>query len=221
MWLGALVPAVLALMAVFTVDAPAARAQLLDVWPGAVVTLIDHVEVFGDGLGVLLILAAVYCLDPTRRRRLPRLMVCCYGAGIAANIVKAIVGRHRPFQWLNEVTEPGAIPWDGTWLPLGTNGTAWQSFPSGHTATAVGLALGLTKLYPQGGRFFATLAAVVAVQRVMTDMHFVSDVLAAASLAWLTTAALYGRGPIARRFDQFEAAKLSHAPDDISKKLAA
>lgn len=202
--LGFAVPALLAATATVTVDAPAARARWLEEWPGELVSLVNHGEVFGDGLGALVILAGVWFLDPARRRCLPRLLAATFGAGAAANVVKACLGRPRPFQWLAQGGVGAPWSWDGSWFPFGANGTALQSFPSGHTATAVGLALGLAALYPQGRCYFAALAALVAVQRVMTDMHYVSDVLAGAAAAWLVAAALFRIRAIDARFQRFE-----------------
>ncbi len=201
---GFLLLALPAIGAFVTIDVSAARARLLDAWPGEIVSWINHGEVFGDGLGALTILAGVWFLDPRRRRCLPRLLAVTFGSGAAANVVKACLGRPRPFQWLADGGLGGTWPAAEAWLPLGTNGTAWQSFPSGHTATAVGLALGLGALYPQGRRYFAALAALVAVQRVMTDMHFVSDVLAGAATAWLTASTVFLAPSIHARFARFE-----------------
>jgi membrane-associated phospholipid phosphatase len=68
-----------------------------------------------------------------------------------------------------------------------------QSFPSGHTATAVGLALALSSLYPGGRRLFALLAVLAASQRVLFDAHFLSDTLVAAGIACFVAAFLRDR----------------------------
>ena len=122
---GFLLLALPAIGAFLTLDVPAARATLLDAWPGEIVSWINHGEVFGDGLGALTILAGVWFLDPRRRRCLPRLLAATFGAGAAANVVKACVGRPRPFQWLADGGLGGTWPAADAWLPLGTNGTAW------------------------------------------------------------------------------------------------
>ena len=58
-----------------------------------------------------------------------------------------------------------------------------QSFPSGHTATAVGLAFGLGWLYPRGRWLFLGFAVLAAFQRVESSAHFVSDTFCGAAIA--------------------------------------
>src|SRR5205085_3392147 len=91
------------------------------------------------------------------------------GAGIAADIVKMMVWRVRPYHFDFEgsvaTTFRGVFP--GT-----TAGSAGQSLPSAHVATAVGLCLALSAMFPRGRRFFVLLAALVALQRVATGAHF-------------------------------------------------
>lgn len=56
------------------------------------------------------------------------------------------------------------------------------SFPSGHTMTAVSIAVVLSAFYPQleGTLLFA--ACSIAVSRIVLGMHFLSDVVAGAAL---------------------------------------
>ena len=187
------------------IDGPAARMHLTVDLPKTVVQWLNQAETFGNGAGVVFFFVAVAALDPRRARCVVRLACATWGAGIAANIVKLTIGRCRPYLWLQGDYE--ATP---TWeqfqgiLPLGLNEHEWQSFPSAHTATACGLALGLSALYPQGRRLFLGLAAMVACQRVAGDMHYVSDTLFAAAIAWCVARGLYGDTVLARRFTAWE-----------------
>ena len=213
--------AVLAAAAVPTIDGPLAVAAMHTELPHFVFTMIIHSEVFGDGCGVLFFFAAVWLLDPARRRCLPRLIACAYGSGLAVNVVKLFVARARPFYWLEQQGGKG-LPSFGEWFPMGGNGTAWQSFPSGHTATAVGLALGLAALYPRGRVLFLSLAVLVGCQRVVNDMHYVADVLAAAIVAIWTTTALFRSRTITERFERFEAkGRTATAVEETPRRLAA
>jgi membrane-associated phospholipid phosphatase len=212
--------ALLAAAAVPTVDGPLAVASMHTDLPHFVFTMIIHSEVFGDGCGVLFFFVAVWLLDPARRRCLPRLIACAYGSGLAVNVVKLFIARARPFYWLEQQGGKG-LPSFGEWLPLGSNGTAWQSFPSGHTATAVGLALGLAALYPRGRVLFLAMAVLVGCQRVVNDMHYVADVLAAAIVAIWTTTAIFRSRTIARRFEKFEAKGRAAAVEEAPRRLAA
>ncbi len=187
------------------VDGPVARLNLTTDLPKTVVQWLNQAETFGNGAGVVFFFVAVAALDPRRTRCVVRLACATWGAGIAANVVKLTIGRCRPYLWIQGNPESTS-----TWeqfqglLPLGLNEHEWQSFPSAHTATAFGLAFGLSTIYPQGRRLFIGLAAMVACQRVAGDMHYVSDTLFAAAIAWCVARGLYGDTPLARRFTAWE-----------------
>ena len=77
--------------------------------------------------------------------------------------------------------------------PLATSSSrSAQSFPSAHTATAVGLALGLGSLYPQGRRYFAALAALAA----ETPLCVVLDLVLGSDATPLHTALTRRRLPV-------------------------
>lgn len=182
--------AAVALLPIDVAVADACREKRL---PGDLVKLLNFVEVFGHGAGVALILACAVVLDPPRRRGLVPVLICAYGAGLAADAVKLSVERTRPVAF-----EPGGHVADSFrgWFPARHGTRAWrhtqQSFPSGHTATAAGLAAGLSWLYPHGRRLFAVLAWGVACQRIAATAHFPSDTAAGAALGCAIAAACLG-----------------------------
>lgn len=136
-------------------------------------------EFFGHGLAVVLIVWGVHQLDPARRWALPRVLSGAWLSGIAANVVKMCIVRIRPhhFQFDGTVWETF-----GQWLPLASAGSRGQSFPSGHAATAFGLAVVLAWLYPRARWFFGAMAVLVACQRVAGGAHYLSDVLVGAAI---------------------------------------
>jgi membrane-associated phospholipid phosphatase len=79
-----------------------------------------------------------------------------------------------------------------------------QSFPSGHTAAAVGLAIGLAWLYPRGRWMFYAFALIAASQRWANRDHFVSDSCAGAAIATCVAAFVLGGSALQRWFDRFE-----------------
>ena len=167
------------------VDLPIARWCAGDPVPGDLHKLIMLAEVFGHGSGVLLILLSVAALDSNRRRYLPRLVACAYGAGLVVDVIKLGVARLRPhsFDLSGSVADSFV-----TWLPLLSDlqqpyGSQLQSFPSAHAATAVGLAFGLSWLYPHGRRLFVLLALLACLQRVVAGDHYLSDTLAGSAVA--------------------------------------
>lgn len=178
----------LATASVFTIDGPVAQFDGLNV-PGDLRRIVQLAEVFAHGTGIAVILVVMGTLDRERRIYLPRACVLTFLPGVIASAVKLLVTRERP----RSFDSRGAASESFLGLP-GTPGVSeLQSFPSGHTATAVGLAFALSSLYPRGRYLFAGLALLAAMQRVLFEAHFVSDTLAAAGIACFVSAALRER----------------------------
>lgn len=185
-------------------DVTIARSVAESTVPGDLRDVLTWSEAFAHGVGVALIAAAVVLIDRPRRRYWPRILVTAYLAGILANVVKQVVARSRPSAYLSEhaaLAEPPST--FIAWFPLVTFPT-WkdalqseiQSFPSGHTATAVGFACGLSFVYPRGRWLFVCLATLAAIQRIAFGAHYLSDVLVGAAIACLTGALLCPRQPV-------------------------
>lgn len=173
-------------------DLPLARWAAGRDYPRAVRELMSISEAFGHGIGVTLIVITIYVLDRARRRRLPRLIAAVLSSGLGANLVKLLIGRDRPSA--ADLSQTDAIGTFAGWLPLAHNGSLHQSFPSAHTATAVGLALMLSALYPRGRWLFAALAVSVGAQRVLGSAHFLSDVMTGAAVGWFLAFAFVRSG---------------------------
>ncbi len=207
------------------IDLLVAEYWLYSRTPRTLEKLLGAAEYFGHGMGVALILLTVFLAFPQLRWAVPRLAAVSLGSGLLTNLLKvSVIARARPYH-LKELfggsgsLEPGTTIWDSfaNWIPalaaLGWGAaenlrSSLQSFPSSHTATAVGLALGLSWLFPRGRWWFCCLAALVALQRVTTDHHYPSDVFAGAAVAWMMGIALLGSGwsgsPVARQFARLE-----------------
>lgn len=178
----------LAIVAVFTLDGPLARYGL-DQIPGDLRRLVQLSEVYAHGTGVVMIFLVIWALDHELRSFVPRLAILTFLPGIVARMGKLLVARQRPMAFGSEgVASDSFLGFPGV-------GGAWelQSFPSGHTATAVGLAIVLSYVYPRGRHLFAVFAVLAAAQRVMSDAHFLSDTLVSAGIACMVTAALRDR----------------------------
>ncbi len=196
-------PALLVVAAmVMAADGSIAQWFLQSNYPKLLAEFIEVCEPFGNGFGVMLLALVVYQLDVAHRRALPRLLACSLGAGIAANGIKLVIARTRPYAF---DFEGGALATFGGWFPFLRGGAAVQSFPSGHTATAVGLAAALAWLYPRGRWTFAVLAVLVACQRMHSGSHYLSDVLVGGALGLIFARACLGPGWLATSFDRFEA----------------
>lgn len=152
---------------------PALIQRPLDEW-------LEICESFGHGFGAFLIVIAVWVLSPGSRRYWPWMLGSCWGSGMLANAVKALVRRTRPRDFDLAI---GSV-WK-TFSQAASPGMPMQSFPSAHTATAVGLAVMLSTLFPRGRWFFSMMAALVGMQRIVSVSHFPSDVFAGAFVGWL------------------------------------
>lgn len=206
------------------VDLPLAQHGTFSRLPGEFRKLISLSEVFAHGLGVAVILIAVLVLVPTRRRQVPRVAACAFLSGIVASGLKLVVARARPYRlqesWPETVwgTFQGFLPGINENQATDAVGHAIQSFPSGHTATAVGLAIGLTWMFPKGKWLFASLALLAAIQRIEVRAHFLSDTLMGASVAFFFAGMLIRDTRLGRWFTRFENRSVSKPMDGVSDR---
>ena len=91
---------------------------------------------------------------------------------LTAGIVKNFFLRPRPFEWLS-----------GNNLDFFSNG---NSFPSGHTAHFFGLFLPIVFLYSRYS-WIIILPVFVALSRILANDHYLGDVIAAITIAFLFT----------------------------------
>ncbi len=181
-WLWLLAAAVMLIagaIAAFNVDCIVAQWFFQSRGPRYLHDLATISELFGRGECVLLVAILMWRLDRTRHWAIPGLAATALLSGLAADGVKMLIGRVRPhhFDILKSV-------WSsfGPWLPLGSLGSPNQSFPSAHTATAMGLAIGLMVVYPAARWLFCLAPILVAYQRMDSGAHFLSDVLCGAAV---------------------------------------
>jgi membrane-associated phospholipid phosphatase len=166
------------------VDMPVARFCRHGEYPRFIADVLNNAEPFGHAAGVVLIVVTVFALDPRAQWLGPALAASALGAGVAANVVKLTIARTRPRNF--DLLHGTLADTFGGWFPVFSQGATGQSFPSAHTATAVGLAVMLGAAYPRGRWWFATLAVLVGLHRIQASAHYPSDVCVGAALGWLT-----------------------------------
>lgn len=106
-------------------------------------------------------------------------------SALLTHALKWAVGRARPHQAL------GAF----TYEPFSQT-DHMNSFPSGHTSSAVTIALLLGLYFPRLRGVFWFFAAVVALERIVTRNHYPSDVIAGAGIGVLAVLVAWrGLGP--------------------------
>lgn len=138
-------------------------------------------EAFAHGSGVIVILLALYLCGVPRGKVL-QILILSAGAGVTANLLKSLFTRVRPY-----ARDALAVVENSTAFQEMGSGSFWdasvRSFPSGHSATAVGFALALAYVFPQGRWLFLAVALVACYQRVYVGAHYPSDVLWGAAIA--------------------------------------
>jgi undecaprenyl-diphosphatase len=168
----------------------------------------EWAELFGDGLGVILYVLVIFLACRATRPYLPRVLICALGAGLLADLIKVLVVRLRP-----RAFDLGTGAWESfvgfrPWLAFQDSRLLWdsgtQSFPSAHTATAFGFAMGLGWLFPRWRWPVLVLAALVACQRVVVGAHFPSDVLVGAAVGHLLAALCLEPAALGGRLDAWE-----------------
>lgn len=165
-------------VAVLQLDAGiSASSREFDV-PGDLEKAIQLSETFGHSSGAAAILLSLYWVAVDHRRGLAGAILLTLASGVTANLMKGTVSRVRPHsvQMLEEE--------DGSLSKLRFWDSRQRSFPSGHAATAWGLALGLAFVFPRGTLLFATFACLASFQRLYCGAHYLSDVLAGAAIAF-------------------------------------
>ncbi|HYD01870.1 MAG TPA: phosphatase PAP2 family protein, partial [Phycisphaerales bacterium] len=135
---------------------------------------------------------------PPRRARLLDLGLALLAVGIVTLAMKLFIGRPRPRLGDHStfLFPTGTYP-----VPVGEGGAAggtvqlhaWDlsapshaqlwSMPSSHTAFAVGMAIFLAVLYPRLRWLVVALALIVAGGRLVFDAHWLTDVIAGATVS--------------------------------------
>ena len=209
------VPIALVLLgaAALFVDVPITRALVYDGHLNWADRVLEDIELLGHGTIVALLLLGIGLAAPRQWWMLPRVAAATFGGGILAGILKMTVARCRPFE------HPYA---ESVWhsfraiLPGITAGSVGQSFPSGHAATATGLAAALAIVFPKARWYFAAIAGLVALERVETGSHFLSDALWGAAVGYAMFLVAFGRGSVGQFFDRCELRWSGAVSDDAT-----
>lgn len=203
-------------VASLAVDLPVARWVQRGACPDWLEKLATLGETFGHGLGIVLIVLIIAVLDPGHRAAIPRILAASLGAGLAANVLKLLVARVRPHHF-----DLGGDALDSFagWLPVLSNASWQQGFPSSHMATAAGLAIVLSSFYPRGRWLFPGLAALAGMQRVLELAHFPSDVLWGAAVGCIFAPLCVYGGSISQAFDALERGLLARQSAELTTAI--
>jgi membrane-associated phospholipid phosphatase len=124
--------------------------------------------------------ACLYLRKRDATRLVITMMLASSVAGIIANTSRLTTGRTRPN---TTSVAPGwyGLRHDGKWL-IGRN--AYNSFPSGHTATAVGFFAPLAFVAPLVGVPMLLVGFTIAASRIYLGAHHLSDITVASLIAF-------------------------------------
>ena len=92
---------------------------------------------------------------------------------VVIQVLKRSFGRVRPEIWQASIAAPDRF-----------------SFPSGHAAAAMSVAIGFAHAFPYVAAPLVVLAVLVGLSRVVLGVHYPSDVFVGQTIAMLTAAAL-------------------------------
>ena len=157
----------------FTVDHYCFAFAIESKLPGDLRAFFQGIGFFGHGTGCFVAVLLIWSLDRKNKIAIPLVIGSTLVAGAITTVTKILVHRPRPF------VDQSATA-DGVTLSEAVFHNFLQSFPSGHTATAFALAVALSSLYKPGKTVFLLLATLVAIQRIISQNHFPSDVIAGA-----------------------------------------
>ena len=187
----------LALLAVgFALDRSVAewvqRAVPLDKRRPATRDLIFFLRLFGYFPFTLAVAVALGCFHPRRWTAALALFLSGVVVGALYSSIKWMTGRYRPVI--------GIAPFSFHPFPRGLLGLFHPEkalcFPSGDTTLAFATASCLAMLLPRWRVLFWLLAAITGAERVLENAHYVSDVIAGATLGtavgYFTTRAIVG-----------------------------
>ena len=164
---------------------------------------LESLQQYGQGATTILVVWAIWLLDPHRRKRLLDWLVAVLIAAAVTMPMKMLIGRPRP-----KFDDPGFFLGPFGAYPLGPDTGvrhAWEfwtgissdlwSMPSSHTVYAVVMSVFLATVYPRLRPLAITMAVLVAVSRVLFGAHYLSDVLVGAAVGLLVAVPVVRAGP--------------------------
>lgn len=177
-----LISALILVSAAFLIDAPVRRAVMGaegSTWnESSTKKIVAAVSRYGDWPELMLLGVVGFFMARYRRsRRWQKIFLCAMLASTLAgglvNTLRLTTGRTRP-----RVTEQHWYgPYHAGKWTIGNS--EFNSFPSGHTATAIGFATVILFASPAWGAMAMLLAVSVAGSRLLLGAHHPSDLLAA------------------------------------------
>lgn len=149
-------------------------------------TLFHCITKIGDSQYSLVLLFLLFILyrqqKPVLAHKILYLFSIVAISGILVDVIKVIVARERPNMLFDHEL------YGFVWFKMGSE---FNSFPSGHSATAFALCIGLTLLFPKYKHLYIFIAILVVMSRVVLNFHYLSDTLIGSLLGGITALYIY------------------------------
>lgn len=110
-------------------------------------------------------------------------------SGIVVNLIKVIVARYRPLMIKEDL-------YGFSWFDFGY---AVNSFPSGHSSTALGVYTAFALLFPKFRYPLILMGMIIAFSRAVITVHFFSDVLIGSMIGSFIAILLYQKFMVERK----------------------
>ncbi len=148
--------------------------------------LLKKITLFGDSLSYLLGGLLLFVMFRNKKADTAYSGLFLFSSvavsGLTVDVIKYIAGRARPKLYFSEqLFGFDFFRWEH----------AWTSFPSGHSATALSVAMFLALLFPRWRFFWFFGGVIVAFSRIFLTQHYISDVIAGSFLGIVSTLLLY------------------------------
>lgn len=128
--------------------------------------------------GIVFAILFVFLNRPTVAAKIFFVVLTCELTGLAGLILRILIGRTRPLAHAPQGFY--GLWYNGHWI---VGKYEFSSFPSGHAATAVGLAAAAWLVHRGWGVVAALYALAVMWSRIALQCHHLSDVVASTMLA--------------------------------------
>jgi membrane-associated phospholipid phosphatase len=170
--------------------------------------LMRSMEDWGENVYIVCVLYAMWVFDRKRRSRVLMLIASALLVTLAVEGVKRVTSRERPEFNGGRTTFHGWVHWG--------SGGDYESFPSGHSASAASYSGSLSAFYPPLRPVAVALAVGCGGNRIWKERHFLSDCWAGGSLGFGVAFAL-ARWSVTRRWMERVDRRLAGGPGAIPK----
>ncbi len=176
-------------------------------------------ESFAHFSGCIVIFITLIWIDLRNRKKLWCAAFFTVICGTASNAAKMMIPRYRPHSLdqseiaIDSSWQTWGLPWTGSW-----GDEQFRSFPSGHSAMAVAMAIGLTQVHPRGKWFFSAIAAAACLQRLESQAHFLSDIMGGITITLVISLCYWKNSVAVEKENDGESQETIHPPPLLTTK---